>query len=253
MAYEDVPEIVVGDEPRADFIEIRSGADRLLLDAEQGFDFRPTEASMAEEGVIDRRVDYVLNGNKIDEAMSRYIGVVIDRNGVQVSMLPFLETESVMFPAAGTEPDIEIIQGSEAGPLICVDFFSHPFEPAGVRLEGVESKASPDEIEKLIEVMKHPELGELVTARQTVKYAAITLGVIMGSGKAREAAKREFLIRKEVQMMNQLAENEARIDQRAELEGGIEVIQAEIDENEWKIAHPVRGVLKELVEKIFSH
>lgn len=252
MAYEDVPEIVVGDEPRADFIEIRSGADRLLLDAENGFDFRPSDISMADEGAIDRRVDYVLNGDEINEAMSRYIGVVIDQLGVQVAMLPFSEAEGVTFPAAGAEQDVEIIQAAESGPLVCVDFFSYPFEPAGVRLEGVEFQASPDDISELIEVMKHPELEELVTAKQIVKYAAVTIGVMRRSTETREAAKREFLIRKQVQLTNIVVENEERMGPRAEFDKKLQATQAEIDELEWKIAHPVRGVLKEFVEK-FSH
>lgn len=252
MAYEDVPEIVVGDEPRADLIEIRSGADRLLLDAENGYDFCSPDVSMAEEGVMNRRVDYVLGEDKIGDSMARYIGVVIDQLGVQVAMLPFSEAESVTFPAAGAEPDVEIIQAAESGPLVCVDFFSYPFEPAGVRLEGVESQASLDDISELIEVMKHPELEELVTAMQTVKYAAVTVGVMGWSAETREAAKREFLIRKQVQLMNIVAENEERMGPRDEFEKKLQATQAEIDELEWKIAHPARGVLKEWVQILFS-
>jgi hypothetical protein len=258
MAYEDVPEIVVDDPADPAFTELSSLTEGLLLDAGHSFDFIPPEESLAAEGVIDRRADYVLDGDAIGEDMSRYIGVAIDRFGVQVAMLPFSEADTVTVPVPGENPDIEIIQGIRAGSLVCVDFFSYAFEPAGVRLEGVESEASRDDLAHLTAAMKHPELQEINTDRQTLRYAPITLRMIEGAATVREVATKEFFIRKSTQLLNHVAENEDRMEQRTTAEAELKIKQAELAASEarladleWKVAHPVRGTLKDITQRLF--
>jgi hypothetical protein len=126
--------------------------------------------------MADRRADYVLDGNRTGRSAAFYLGVKLDPDGVQMAMLP--------------------LDAGDADSLVCVDLFSIPLKAGSLRLEGVESEASSDEVDKLLDIAQHSGLEELVTDAQLLQYAAISKIVIMRSVVVRSEAKQSFLARK---------------------------------------------------------
>jgi hypothetical protein len=212
MAYEDVGEICVTDElePRIEGIE--TVARQLMLDAQSPVDLGrfPTEV----QGTDDRtwlRAEYVLEGNELNElpTRSRYVSVTLDPQGIQVAVLPFSEAGIVTIPgtASDTAPDVETVPPGEIEKPVCVDFFSMLLAEAGVRLEGMQTVATEEELDMLTESLTHPALQELVTSRQQLKYMALGFVAVSRSLGRRDVARLEFLDRKTEAAVKMAAED----------------------------------------------
>lgn len=243
MASDNNPELVVADPLQPAQTEVYTLAHQLLLDAKEPFDFSPSASGATPADMADRRASYVLEGHAISEEMSRFVGVAIDRYGIQAAMLPFSTGEVVSVPATGNEPDFEFLLCGHTDPLVSVDFFSYPLEPAGVRIEGVESGNSSREIDTLIESMIHPGLQEPITDRQKARYSNIGLKVMLRSSEVRGAALRQFTLRKEAEVAAIVAKDREGLGERQQRE-------AELEELLWKADHPVRGTFKDAFRRI---